>query len=87
MERGTNMDRQEVYKAIDSEREYQDSKWKGSPHTLTEWLVFIEDYTAEAKHLLSRNWDAEVATQASDIMRKIAGMAVAALEEHGVRER
>lgn len=81
------MDRVDVYKAIDSERDYQERKWKGSLHSLTEWFVYIDDYSNEAKHLLSRSWDDEVNEQVKDILRKIAGMSVAALEQHGANLR
>lgn len=45
------------------------------------------DYTGEAKTLLSRYWGHEVEIQVSDIMRKVAGLSVACLEQHGVRNR
>lgn len=85
----TKTTREQVYKAIDSERDYQDKKWNpdttptGGVHTLTEWLVYIEDYINEAKHIASRKSDDEANENISHIMRKIGGMAVAAMEQNG----
>ena len=85
--------RKEVYKLIDTEREYQDLRWNpnttitGGIHTPTEWLVFIQDYLTEAMHISTRQ-----PAQACDPLimanlRKIAGMCVAAMEELGCEPR
>lgn len=84
--------RGEVFNLINGERMYQDMRWPVIPgataqgggryHSLTEWLVYIEDYVNEAKHIVSREDDASANLKAAEIMRKIAGMAVAALEQH-----
>jgi hypothetical protein len=79
--------REEVYVAIDSEREYQINRWKKPAskvdHSIEEWLVYIEDYINEAKHILSRKDDVVARAEALPIMRKIAAMAVTAMEQHG----
>lgn len=86
--------RQEVYAVIDGERDYQDSKWNpadidgsGGEHTPLEWLTYIEDYVAEAKRSFSRRPEKEAREFALHTLRKIGGMAVAALEQNGVRTR
>lgn len=84
--------RETVYKAIDTERYYQDFKWGevGKTHSFEEWFTYIEDYVNEAKHVLSRTGSAPNEfgyEKASDIMRKVGAMAVCAMEQHGVRER
>lgn len=87
------MKRQEVYNAIDSERNYQDSRWNsettasGGKHNPEEWYMYIEDYINEAKHILSRENVQTAYPKAMDIMRKIASMAVCAMEQHGVKSR
>jgi hypothetical protein len=87
------MNREEVYKAIDSERNYQDKIWNEHTttsdgfHSFEEWFTYIEDYIAEAKHVLSRNAKQDADLIASDIMRKVGGMAVCAMEQHGVNPR
>ena len=54
------MQRQDVYKLIDGERDYQDSRWNESTtaskglHSPEEWFMYIENYVNEAKHILSR---------------------------------
>lgn len=87
------MERTEVYSVIDSERTYQDSKWNsettytGGLHSLEEWFMYIEDYVNEAKHILSRESINDSKTRCTDIMRKVAGMAVCAMEQHGADYR
>lgn len=87
------MKREQVYEAINSERDYQDSRWnenttasKGQ-HSPEEWYVYIEDYINEAKHILSRENVQSAYPKAMDIMRKVASMTVAAMEQHGVNYR
>ena len=79
--------RQQVYGALDSERFYQEYRWRGHKHSLTEYVVYMEDYLAELKHLASRRDESEVAKELSDIMRKVTALGVASLEEHGVNRR
>ena len=87
------MKREDVYKLIDSEREYQINKWNtpsNDPHlqvfddskwALNDWIIFIERYIQEAK---SRTGYPE--SQKNSI-RKIAALAVAALEYNGGNPR
>lgn len=87
------MERNEVYKAIDSERDYQDLRWNEDTtvskniHTLEDWYMYIEDYLNEAKHILSREARQDANPKALDIMRKVSAMAVCAMEAHGVNQR
>jgi hypothetical protein len=87
------MKREEVYKAIDSEREYQDNLWlnmDGSRHvhhSPEEWFMYMEDYINEAKHILSREAYGVCEQKAMVIMRKVAGMAVCAMEQNGTTNR
>jgi len=85
--------RNEVYGAIDTEREYQNSRWNEdtttskNKHSFEEWFMYIEDYVSEAKHTLSRLARQNADPVANDIMRKVAAMAVCAMEEHGAPKR
>lgn len=89
------MNRQEVYQAIDGERKYQDSKWdhatttrNGRPaHSLTEWLVFMNDYVQEGLRNMTRTPDVEANPFARHTIRKVVALGVAALEEHGALTR
>jgi hypothetical protein len=85
--------RAEVYAAIDGEREYQ-RKWEsadltdsGGRHTNVEFLVYIRDYVEEALHAASRDPDPKARVQNTHAMRKIAALAVAAMEQNGVLTR
>ena len=81
------MERPEVYKLIDGERDYQNSRWNenttdsAGQHSVAEWLVYIDDYTTEAKHICSRNPDPMAREAAMDNIRKIAAMCVCAMEQ------
>lgn len=87
------MERNEVYLAIDSERDYQDKMWNCETtascgkHSPEEWYMYIEDYINEAKHILSRKNVQEAYPEAMNIMRKVAAMSVCAMEQHGVKNR
>jgi len=82
--------REEVFAAINGERDYQDSKWnpiEDHQHSVEEWLVYIDDYVSEAKHALSRKPYSDSLPLALHTLRKIAAMGVAALEQNGVLTR
>jgi hypothetical protein len=87
------MKRQDVYRLIDGERDYQDKKWNPSTttsdgiHSVEEWLVYIEDYVNEAKHILARESKDVADIRAMNIMRKVAAMAVCAMEQHDTFSR
>lgn len=85
--------RDEVYNAIDTERDYQDNKWNsetttsGGQHSLEEWLVYMDDYLREAKSQLSRNVKQIGDPLALDTVRKITAMGVCCMEQHGAPYR
>ena len=82
-----------VYAAIDTERDYQDSRWNADTtassgrHTVTEWIVFMEDYLREMKTQVSRNADPSATIQALHTMRKVVAMGVACMEQNGALPR
>ena len=85
--------RQEVYAVIDGERDYQ-RKWEdpaltdsGGRHSETEFLVYIQDYVNEALHEATRKPDPEAFKFCLNSLRKIAALAVAAMEQHGAVAR
>ncbi len=85
--------RAEVYAAIDGEREYQDRRWNADTttsegkHSLEEWIVYMEDYLAEAKHILSRTAWQDGQSKALDAIRKVTALGVACMEQHGAPQR
>ena len=87
------MERKNVYKLIDGEREYQNSRWNpdttltGGVHHVTDWLVYIQDYLHEAMHIVTRNADPEASDDALEIIRKIAAMSVACMEQNETKPR
>jgi hypothetical protein len=94
--------RPEVYILINGEREYQDWRWgtdlRSVPgtdlrreglqqHSPQEWLTYIQDYTNEALHIGVRKEDSVAEEKQMAIIRKIGGMAVAAMEQLGAPAR
>jgi hypothetical protein len=79
--------RAEVYEAVDGEREYQDAL-KGirstEKRTLGDFLVLLNHYMVEANQSYVRN---RGATQPMHEIRKIAAIAVKAMEENGAPKR
>jgi len=82
-----------VYAAIDGERTYQNEKWSadttetGGRHEPYVWLGIIQDYRNEADHFWCRNPNPQADEFVLNALRKIAALAVAALEQNGVRTR
>lgn len=85
--------RTDVYTIIDEERAYQTKRWNrettksGGYHSITEWLVYMQDYINEALHTASRESDSKADELALHNIRKVAAMAVACMEEHGAPSR
>ena len=82
------MKREDVYKLIDGEREYQSQRWNenttstgGKHSTPEEWITYMEDYLAEAKHILSREASPDAYSKAMGIIRKVTTLGVAAMEQ------
>lgn len=85
--------RAEIYAAIDGERDYQDG-WKdptltdsGGLHSNVEFLTYIRSYLNEALEVSARKPDPEARLQNTHALRKIAALAVAAMEQNGVLPR
>jgi len=82
---------EKVFEAIRKEREYQNRLWGGTQeegiHSVTEYLVFIQDYVQEALHICSRKAAPYCDQDALHIMRKVAAMAVACMEQNGIEQR
>jgi len=74
--------RDEVYAAIDREREHQRRKWgtlENKGHTVGEWLLVIEGELAEAK----KAWtDAKGDEECLREIVQVAASAVACMEQH-----
>ena len=78
--------RADVYAAIDGERDYQDKQWKGPDHqhevgAYITMLTYYVQKAQEAWTVKSGDYDA------LHVIRKIAGIAVHCMEEHGAPKR
>ena len=89
--------RENVYLALDSERNYQEMRAKESgtpenevrPHSVEEFMYYMEDYLRELKTQLSRTWtpDRKAPKEALNTLRKVTALGVAAMEQHGAPRR
>ena len=92
LDNGIKMERTEVYKCLDTERDYQDLKWStrrtldGTPDEEkppAEWISYIEYHVSAAKNeVYVLDTPAALAH-----VRKVAALAVRCLELHGCPER
>ncbi len=71
--------RDEVYLAIDSERDYQDDKWHTNS-TMGEFVLLLEEYVDRARAAWSQSMPDE---RTLDTVRKVGALAVACMEQHG----
>lgn len=81
------MTRNDVFRSLDSEREFQEKKWgsiSSHPHEVGGWILLMETHLAKARE--------EWSTRPSDLraleqIRKVAALAVACGEQHGLHPR
>ena len=82
------MKRKDVYKIIDSERDYQDQleedRTEGLPHSVGDYVVMLQHYINDATKAWTLNPGDEMAIE---VVRKIAGIAVHCMEDHGAKKR
>jgi hypothetical protein len=85
--------RQEVYAAIDSERDYQESIIETDPtkhdnnlpaHSVGDYLTMLATYLRKAQDDWTNHGGVEKSLHQ---IRKIAGISVHCMEDHGVPER
>lgn len=82
--------RVDVYKAIDSERDYQDSfvlpeRGYYRTHTLGEFILMMNQYSAQAMAKWTNHTNALLDGHPESLheVRKIAALAVRCMEQHG----
>ncbi len=77
--------RQEVYVAVDGERDYQEVL---NPDTLSigDEILLLEEYAERARYEWSIDFG-EPETEALNMIRKIAGIAIRCMEHHGAQMR
>ena len=85
--------RPDVYAAIDSERDYQDTfvmpeREYYATHTLGEFVLMLGQYAAQARQSWTHHSDKEDGFPESlHEVRKIAAIAVRCMEQHGAPKR
>ncbi len=81
--------REKVYAAINTERYYQDHAWplgQEPEFSIGEEILLIEEYARRAREAWTdEKQGAEVETL--NTVRKIAGIAVRCMENHGAQQR
>lgn len=81
------MTRERVYQAIDSERYHQDRKWgtiEKHPHEVGGWLLLMRALLRDAENAWASHSTDYLALEE---VRKIAAVAVACGEQHGMQTR
>lgn len=74
------MERSDVYKAIDSERGYQDRKWPNHKHEVGSFLTIMRGLMSEAETAyLNTSGDGEALRK----MLQVVAVGVACMEQHG----
>ena len=79
--------RDRVYDVIDGERDYQDDVWSSADKTLLtpgEYLILFEEYVTKARAAWVKEHGDE---NLRNNFRKLAGIAVQAMERHGAIPR
>ena len=88
--------REQVFQAINTEREYQNKRWcrtdpekaaGHNPHTVTEWLVYMQHYVNEGLRIATVSNDPNASKQALEFARKVAALGVVCMEQHGAPVR
>lgn len=74
----------EVYSAINTERDYQDSL-NGRTLEIGEEILLLEEYIVRARVQWTGNFASEESTL--HMIRKVAGIAVRCMEHHGAPRR
>ncbi len=73
-----------VFDAIQSERNYQTSKWPGHQHTTGEWILIMDKCLTDAKRAyVCGHGD----NSALHEIRQVVAVGVAAMEQCGAPER
>lgn len=91
----TNTPRIAAFEAIESERAYQNKRWSvtpgyptgHNPHSVTEWLVYMQHYAAEGLKAVTLASEPETNRAGLEFARKVAALGVACMEEHGAPRR
>jgi hypothetical protein len=87
------MERKEVYKSIDSEREYQDSQTKNKDprmvedYAISHAILNIEKFVSEARDKWYSDSPENNYQNTMELLRKIAGVSVRMGEKYGMPER
>lgn len=87
------VDRTDVFLAIDSEREYQETRVSNESvrptetKSLEDFAIYMDSYFREFKEVLARTWGPDTNAKALPILRKVVALGVAAMEAHGAPGR
>lgn len=80
--------RVEAFARLDGERDYQEAlkRANGKPeehsHEPAAFLTYIRNYLFQAEVIASTDWSPAANARTMDMVRKIGGLCVAAIEEH-----
>lgn len=86
--------REEVYHALDTERDYQQmrisrdgSTAPNGEHSPEEYLLYMEHYIHLAREVASTVWGPEAKPAILEVIRKVTALGVACMEANGAPVR
>lgn len=85
--------RSEIFDAIDGERVHQDKKWNssttasGGKHEMESFIFYLDYYRSLLTPILSTRSQEDAYQECLPILRKMAALLVACMEQHGVVPR
>lgn len=83
--------RNDVYAAIDSERDYQEMRKQRDQgqqfHSVEEFILYMEYYLQETRKIASTVWGPEAKPATLEFLRKVVALGVACMEVHGAPQR
>jgi hypothetical protein len=82
---------EEIYAAIEGELRHGFERFGRTPsrgqHTVGEWVLYMEDYIAEAREACTREKEPESSELALDVLRKVVAMGIHCMWQNGLVKR
>lgn len=75
--------KEEIYKVIETEREYQEAKWGPRKHEIPTWLLILRKELDEAEEA----WLKKGVLDSIIELGQVLAVGVACMEEHGAMDR
>lgn len=81
------METSQVFKAIESERAYQEQRWTNPQSSVAEYILYMQHHLNKAADAISSSEAVEVHNSVMSQIRKVTALGVACGEQHGMPVR